>query len=568
MDRSSAGEPAATAAEALLLGIKAAGIDYLFANSGTDFPPIIEAYARLGPDRTPIPVTVPHETAAVAMAHGYYLATGRMQSCMVHVNVGLANASMGVINAASDNIPLLMMSGRTPLTETGHAGSRKTPVQYGQEMYDQSSLVADSVKFHYELRYPDQVSTLVNRSVEIALAEPRGPVYLSLPREPLEAEIPEALRTSPRTLAPPSPPAVDPEAARQAARVLGQSRSPLILCQRADPATAAAIIAFAGKYSIPVAEPFAVRSVMPSEHPLALGGDMAKAMAEADLLLVLDSSTPWIEAVHKVADRKTVIQVGPDPLFTRLPYRGHHADLNLTATVTSALDAISGLLNPVPSGWETRRETLALEADRRRTAVREAAAVGNTSPATAEWLSLCLSDAIDEDALVFHELGLVPAAMNLRKPNQLLVAPHSGGLGWGLPAALGAQLADRSRLVVAAVGDGSFMFANPVACLQVAEALELPVLIVVKNNAVWNAVRRSVVTSYPNGQAAKLNRMPLVSLDPSPDFALIAQANRAYGCKVTDGGEIPARLAEAIAFIRENRRPALLDVSIAVSDKN
>ncbi|HUE46788.1 MAG TPA: thiamine pyrophosphate-binding protein, partial [Aestuariivirgaceae bacterium] len=95
-----------TGAEAVLLALKSGGVDFLFANAGTDFPPVIEAFAALGSDgRVPVPVTVPHETAAVAMAHGYYLVSGKPQAIMVHVNVGLANAAMGVINAASDNIP-------------------------------------------------------------------------------------------------------------------------------------------------------------------------------------------------------------------------------------------------------------------------------------------------------------------------------------------------------------------------------------------------------------------------------------------------------------------------------
>ena len=184
-----------TGAEALLTGLKASGIDYLFANAGTDFPSIIEAFASRDPDTMPTPVTVPHETAAVGMAHGYYLATGKPQSVMVHVNVGLANAVMGVLNAASDNVPLVMMSGRTPLTEAGYAGSRKSPIQYGQEMYDQTALVRDAVKFNYEMRYPDQGGMLAARAVSLAQSEPRGPVYLSLPREPL-AEVVEAPRRS------------------------------------------------------------------------------------------------------------------------------------------------------------------------------------------------------------------------------------------------------------------------------------------------------------------------------------------------------------------------------------
>lgn len=145
-----------TGAGELLKGLKNNGIDFLFANAGTDFPPIIEAFASLPLDQLPVPVTVPHETASVAMAHGYYLVTGRLQATMLHVNVGLANALMGVINAASDNVPVIVLSGRTPITEHARPGSRVTPIQYGQEMYNQTSLVADTVKFHYEMRYPEQ----------------------------------------------------------------------------------------------------------------------------------------------------------------------------------------------------------------------------------------------------------------------------------------------------------------------------------------------------------------------------------------------------------------------------
>ena len=93
------------------------GIDYLLANPGTDFAPLIEGLSR-APESglaMPTPVLVAHEQAAIAMAHGYWLATGRPLAVMVHVNVGLANTLMGVINAARDNVPLLLLSGRTPV---------------------------------------------------------------------------------------------------------------------------------------------------------------------------------------------------------------------------------------------------------------------------------------------------------------------------------------------------------------------------------------------------------------------------------------------------------------------
>jgi acetolactate synthase I/II/III large subunit len=174
-----------TGAESLLTGLKRNGSDYLFANAGTDFPPIIEALAALDAASGPAAVTVPHETAGVGMAHGYYLVTGRPQATMVHVNVGLANAAMGVINARSDDIPMVVMSGRTPITEAGRPGARLTQIQYGQEMYDQSSIVADVVKFHYEMRYPEQGGMLASRAISLAMSAPKGPVYVSLPREPL-----------------------------------------------------------------------------------------------------------------------------------------------------------------------------------------------------------------------------------------------------------------------------------------------------------------------------------------------------------------------------------------------
>ena len=88
-----------TGGEALLMALKASGIDYLFANAGTDFPPIIEGLVQLSESDAPTPITVAHETAGMAMAHGHWLVTGRPQAVMVHVNVGLANAVMGVINA-------------------------------------------------------------------------------------------------------------------------------------------------------------------------------------------------------------------------------------------------------------------------------------------------------------------------------------------------------------------------------------------------------------------------------------------------------------------------------------
>ena len=120
-------------AEAYLELLAARGVEYFFANAGTDFAPLIEAYAkRLAEGHAlPRPVTVPHEVPAVAMAHGYAMITGRPQAVMVHVIVGGANALGGIINAARANVPILMTAGRTPLTEGDLPGARDLPDPLG-----------------------------------------------------------------------------------------------------------------------------------------------------------------------------------------------------------------------------------------------------------------------------------------------------------------------------------------------------------------------------------------------------------------------------------------------------
>ncbi|MCB1366330.1 MAG: thiamine pyrophosphate-requiring protein, partial [Rhodobacteraceae bacterium] len=466
-----------TGATALLKALKFHGIDYLFANAGTDFPPIIESLAALGAEAAPMPVTIPHETASVAMAHGYWLVTGRTQAVMVHVNVGLANAAMGVINAASDNVPVLVMSGRTPITEQGRKGARMTPIQYGQEMYHQASLVGDVVKYHYEMRYPEQAEPLVARALAAAGSDPAGPVYLSLPREPLAESFPVNHIPAPSHRPAASPAHPDPASVAQVADWLAAARSPVILVQRGDPAgkLSAALQDFATAQAIPVAEPFSLRNVMPSAHPMFLGHDPKAALDGADLVLVLDCDIPWIEAVHRPADDVRLIHVGADPHFLKMPIRGYRTDLAVQSDPCAFVAALARAMTPGPATG-ARRAAISARSTARREAALAHAKTGGTSPMSAEWLSLCLSEAMGDDAVVFSELGVQNGAMDLKGANRSFTAPHSGGLGWALPAALGAALADRERLAVAVVGDGSYIFANPVACHQIAEALDLPIL--------------------------------------------------------------------------------------------
>ncbi len=518
------------AGAALLQRLKALGVEHLFVNSGTDFPPLIEGFAsaRALDNDLPQPVIVPHEHVAMGMAHGHFLLSGRMQAVILHTNVGLANGTIGAINAWCDQVPLLLMSGRTPVTEHGRFGARTVPIGWGQEMFDQHALIREVTKWEYELRFPEQVPELLDRAVAIANSTPKGPVYLSLPREVLcqsagRVDVNAPVRQQRTRSAP------DPAALNAAAKALANARKPLIISQRGagSEAVFGAFSGFVETWAIPVVEYFPNMISLPSQHPMNVGTNPDPWLADADVILCINALAPWSPDRAGPSAEATVIQLGPDPLFQRTPVRGFPADICLTGetpdVLMSLIDAMRGLSIDCKSA-DLRRPSIAEKAVASRQAAIVLAEKGNGQPMTKEWVSLCLGQAIRKHARnggkasVFHELGCPLGPLDLADHNSYFQEPYSGGLGWGLPAAMGGQLAEPDRLVFATIGDGSYMFANPTACHQVAEALHLPVITLVLNNAEWGAVRKSVVGLYPDGEAARTNQVPLTGLTPSPDF--------------------------------------------------
>lgn len=118
--------------EAYLELLRDRGIEYFFGNGGTDFAPLVEAFAKSAAQggTTPTPITVPHEYVAVSMADGFYRVTGRPQAVMVHVIVGTANAVGAIMNAARAHVPILFSAGRTPITEEGLRGARNAHIHW------------------------------------------------------------------------------------------------------------------------------------------------------------------------------------------------------------------------------------------------------------------------------------------------------------------------------------------------------------------------------------------------------------------------------------------------------
>ncbi|MCJ9672952.1 thiamine pyrophosphate-requiring protein, partial [Neorhizobium sp. SHOUNA12B] len=532
------------AAEAVLTHMKAAGIDVLFANGGTDFPSIIEAFARQPETGLKMPeaLVIPHEGVAVGMAHGYYLMTSKPAGVIVHVNVGLANSVMGLINARSENVPVMMFSGRTPITEHGRFGSRSSPIHWGQEMFDQGGMVREVVKWDYELRYPEQAGIVIDRAMSIAMSEPRGPVYLSLPREALaegaEIEINHRSTVTPTTFGP-----ADPDLIAEAADLLAKAKNPLIITQ--SPELAADFEPLAGfveKFALPTIEMWATRLALPSDHPMMIGRDSTQVLKEADVVVVINAAVPWISDHTELSAGAKVIAIGPDPQHSRVPIRSFPIDIALAGGINKTIAALAAAVAervPASETFSERREKWAKIKAAQAEAADKRAAMGNGSPMTPAYVSRCISDILDDRTTVVNELGIDPSVMSFKYPKSYFSTPLSGGLGFGLTAALGAQLGDRSRQVIATIGDGSYMFANPVACHQTATALKLPLLTVVFNNGIWNAVRRSTLYMYPDGSAATANTMPITALDPAPDYAAVARAHGAHAERVETGADLP-----------------------------
>lgn len=558
-----------TTGQAYLELLHERGIAYFFANAGTDFAPLIDAFARFAEQgkRTPQPITVPHENAAVAMAHGYYLVTGKPQVVMVHVNVGTANALNGIVNAARDHVPILFTAGRTPLTESGLPGSRDISIHWAQESFDQAGMVREYVKWDYELRNFTQLEAVVDRAMEIAMTEPRGPVYLTLPREVLGEQHAEFTMTSPprRDLGGRLYP--DPHSLEAAAKILAAAERPLIITSTTgrNPAAVDHLVALAEAWAIPVVVFNQRYMCFPTNHPMHLGFNPAPFLTTADAILVLDSDVPWFPSVHNPPSDCQVIHLALDPSYSNYPIRSFPCDLALRADSSVAIALLSTALAEHRQAAQARiaarfQHVAGLHAQQ-RAAWRDALAqVRHDSPLDPQWVSHCIDEVKGENSIVINEYDLVPTQATFTTPGTLFGNSPAGGLGWGLGAALGAKLAAPDKLVIATLGDGSYMFGNPTPCHFVSQAYNAPTLTVIFNNNVWNAVRRANLSMYPNGWAAKTNHFPLSELQPSPRFEMLVAANDGYGERVEHAADMQPALQRALRAVQEEGRQAVLNV--------
>lgn len=549
------------------------GIKYLFGNGGTDFAPMLEAFGRraaLGREaEAPVPILAPHENTAITMAHGYYLATGEPQVVMVHVTVGTGNAMNGLINASRSHVPIIFSAGRTPLTEEGRLGSRDNYIHWAQESFDQAGMLREYVKWDYELRSFDQLETVVDRALEVAMAEPRGPVYLTLPREVLAEQHRDLTLTSPGRHQRAASRFPDPQAIQEAAQLLLNARNPLIITTSVgqNPAAVQPLIDLADIAGIPVVvTPVTARFMnFPSNHPLHLGYHPDPFLEEADVILALESDVPWYPHRAKPRASATVIHLAEDPFFVRYPVRGYPCDLAIAADPAVALaqlkDEAVRLLGEMPElkpAREERRSRYAAIHRRQREEWRlEAETVHGAEPIDRRWLSHCINRVVDERTVVVNDYAMVPEQMEFTRPGSLFSVPAAGGLGWGVGVGLGLKLARPESRVIAIIGDGSYMFAVPLSAHFVGNKYSLPTLTVICNNRRWGAVKNANLGIYPEGWAQKTGHFAFTELEPSPKFEEIARACGGFGELVEKPGDLPAALERALAAVEQGQQAVL-----------
>ena len=551
------------AAEEYLDALAAHGIEHLFVNPGTDFAPIVEAFSRAARTNRPVPrpMVVPHENAAVGMAHGYTMVTGKAQAVMLHTNVGTANAINMLIDASRDRIPMLLTSGRTPFTESGAEGSRSVHIHWAQEMYDQAGMLREMVKWDYEMKRGDQAGTVVDRALELANTSPSGPVYLSLPREVLGETVGPS-ETNRARRARPRPPEAASRDIDQLANWIAAARNPLIITGMLgrDPRESVVLARLAERHALPVV-PYNTRYfALSASHPMFMGSAPGPLLKDADLVIVFEADVPWIPGKEAPSPEAKIVQIGEDPLHARLPMRSFPSDLTITAACLPVLEALESALasRAAPHAAERHARLTQRSAALKKTWREEAERAGQANTITLPWLNHCLREIVDADTLVISEYSFRQEHCPLDTPGSLFALSSAGGLGWGFPASLGAKLAAPGKMVLSVLGDGAYMFANPTACHYVSQMQKLPVLTVIYNNALYGAVRRATLEMYATGVAAESDGRFLADL-PAPAFEKIVAAHDGHGERVERPADLPAALRRAAAAVRDGQQ-ALVNV--------
>ena len=565
-----------SAAHYFLEGLVDLGVDYIFANLGTDHVSIIEELARWDKEgrKHPEVILCPHEVVAVHMAGGYALATGKCQAVLVHVDAGTANACMAIQNLFRYRLPVMLFAGRAPHTLHGElTGSRDTYVHFVQDPFDIASIVRPYVKWEYSLPSGIVVKEALARASAFAHSDPPGPVYMMLPRETLAEEWDEAAMPS-------YPPArygsvraggIEPDRAEAIAKALISAENPVAFAAylgRKGEAVAV-LDRLARTCGIRVVEFNAIDLNIPQDSPCYAGGDPLALLEGADLGLLLDTDVPFVPQSRRAREMKW-IQIDVDPLKADFPMWGFATDMRvqgdsgiilqqvLDAVEARADDAFRKRVAARIESWSGAREA---SARRRADASSNKGVSGALNTA---FVFKTLSDKISQDDVVLNEAirngPILQEHLKRTKP-QSYVGLAGGGLGFSGGMALGLKLAQPKRRVVQVIGDGGFHFSSPDSVYATAQQYQIPILTVVLDNGGWQAVKSATQRVYPKGIAAETDqfqsRLMSGRQGERRDFSEVAKAFGAHGECVREPDELAAAIDRCLAALDDGKAAVL-----------
>jgi acetolactate synthase-1/2/3 large subunit len=568
-----------TTASALLEALQEAGVQYLFTNLGSDHTSLMEAIAeaRQAGRETPRQITCPHEMVALSAAHGYAQVTGRAQAVIVHVECGTQSLAGAVHNAARGRAPVLIFAGTSPATQEGEArGSRNEFIHWLQDVPDQRGLVRGYMRYDHELRTGANVKQVMHRALQLAHSNPTGPVYLTACREVLEQQIEPVSIDTDRWVTT-APVAMPPEAPAFVAETLAGARRPLVVTSYLGRNTAAIaqLVRLCERLGVGVLESVPSRLSFPHDHPLYQGSQwnaqrQNAALAEADVVLVIDSDVPWIPLVNRPSPTARIIHLDIDPLKEQIPLWYIGAQDTFCADAATALGQINKYIDQMrldPELVSQRRAHYESRHVQRAGELRKREMPKN-SVITPEYLTACVARAIGREAIVLSEAvtnyQVVSDHCGRTQPGTLF-ASGGGSLGWNGGAAVGTKLAQPDRLVVSLTGDGCYLFSIPSTVHWMARRYQAPFLQVIYNNGGWKAPRNSAVAVHPDGLVSRDADIG-TSFDPAPDYAAIAAAaGGAYAQSIRSPEEVVAALERAVRVVREERRCAVIDARVGSS---
>jgi benzoylformate decarboxylase len=544
-----------TGSSAFLALLRDEGVTHLFGNPGTTELPIMHAMKDY-PDITY--VMAMQESLVVAMADGFGRASGRLAACNVHVAPGLGNAMGSLYNAQFTGTPIIVTAGQQ---EQGHG--LMEPMLSGPLV----RMAEPVVKWAVEVTRLEDLSRIVRRAAKIATTPPTGPVFLSLPCDVLNAQAAVDLSRSTRveTRVAPSEEAL----AVLADRILKAKRPVIVVgdeivkSDALEEATALAETLGCPAYQQTVAYGahfLSERSCFMGPLP-RVQKQTRDILSAFDLMIALGAD-PLRMSVHSdispLPSEMPIVQVGlvDGDLGKNFP-----AEIACKADVRESLRLLIPALRFKDGARLSERATQAIAelakcnwSARRKSLAEKLAARSASRPIDPDWLASQVVEAAPDNAILVDE-GLtssrsIPALWAYRDRYDYH-ALASGGIGWGLPAAVGVSFANPERPVICYSGDGSAMYS--IQALWTAAHHRLPLTVVLVNNGGYRIIKQRLLDFHGSKHFIGMDFS-----DPSIDFTAIARGFGVEAERIVDPGELANRLAAAFS----SRGPKLLEVCV------